>query len=136
MVFFSNVIAFEMSTETDYECYVIAYVNFMKSLIETTGDVKELREKGIMVSHLRSDDQMVRMFKQIDTYGVDHWGLFQDVTTRIDDHCNSKAKTWMADLIHTYFRTPCTAIALLAAGFLLCFTFLQTFYTIHPMKNN
>ncbi|KAL0428486.1 UNVERIFIED_CONTAM: hypothetical protein Slati_3023400 [Sesamum latifolium] len=35
MVLFSNVIAFEMSPETDTDRDVISYVNFMKSLIET-----------------------------------------------------------------------------------------------------
>ncbi|KAK4432079.1 hypothetical protein Salat_0970000 [Sesamum alatum] len=136
MVFFSNMVAFEMSPETDTDCGVISYVNFMKSLLESPRDVKELREKGILFSCLGSDEEVVRMFKQIDTYGADNSGLFLDVKTRIEEHCNSKAKTWMADLIHTYFRSPWTAIALFAATLLLCLTFLQTFYTIHPVKNN
>lgn len=136
MVFFSNMMAFEMSPEIDTDCDVISYVNFMKSLLETPRDVKELREKGILFSCLGSDEEVLKMYKQIDTYGVNNCGLFLDVKTRIEEHCSSKAKTWMADLIHTYFRSPWTAIALFAATLLLCLTFLQTYYTIHPVKNN
>ncbi|KAK4437425.1 hypothetical protein Salat_0076400 [Sesamum alatum] len=131
-VFFSNAIAFEMSPETDSDLALTSYVYFMKSLIENPKDVKELREKGILFSRLGSDEEVVNMFKEIDTYGLSSRYIFPDVKLRIEKHCNSKAKTWMAELIHTYFRSPWTAIALFAAAILLCLTFLQTFYTIHP----
>ncbi|KAL0316772.1 UNVERIFIED_CONTAM: hypothetical protein Sradi_5555400 [Sesamum radiatum] len=131
-VFFSNAIAFEMSPETKSDLTLTSYVNFMKSLIENPKDVKELRENGILFSRLGSDEEVVQVFKEIDTYGLSSGNVFQDVKMRIEEHCNSKAKTWTAELIHTYFRTPWTAVALFAAVFLLCLTFLQTFYTIRP----
>ncbi|KAK4387753.1 hypothetical protein Sango_2381900 [Sesamum angolense] len=115
MVFFSNMIAFEMSPETDTDRDVISYVKFMKSLIETPRDVKALREKGILFSRLGSDEEVVKVFKQIDTFGADNWDHFLDVKMRIEVLCNSKAKTWMAELIHAYFLSPWTAIALFAA---------------------
>ncbi|KAK6122813.1 hypothetical protein DH2020_043445 [Rehmannia glutinosa] len=133
-VFFSNLIAFEMSPETDNDFAVISYINFMKSLIDEPKDVKELREKDILFSCLANDEEVFRMFKEMDTYGMDNIGIFQDVKKRIDEHCDSRGKTWMAELIHTYFRSPWTAIALFAATVLLCITFLQTFYTMHPPK--
>ncbi|KAL0334353.1 UNVERIFIED_CONTAM: hypothetical protein Sangu_1591500 [Sesamum angustifolium] len=79
---------------------------FMKSLIETPRDVKALREKGILFSRLGSDEEVVKVFKQIDTFGADNWDHFLDVKMRIEEHCNSKAKTWMAELIHAYFLSP------------------------------
>ncbi|KAK4432081.1 hypothetical protein Salat_0970200 [Sesamum alatum] len=135
-VFFSNVIAFEMSPETCTDYSVLSYLSFMKSLIENVKDVKELREKGILFSCLGSDEEVVKVFKEIDTHGMDYLGAFRDVKMRIEEHCNSKAKTWMAELIHTYFRSPWTATSLFATILLLCLTFLQTYYTIHPAKNN
>ncbi|KAK4432078.1 hypothetical protein Salat_0969900 [Sesamum alatum] len=131
-VFFSNIIAFEMSPEPYTDYAVVSYVSFMKTLIENAKDVKELREKGILFSCLGSDEEVVKVFKQIDTFGMDYLGTFADVRMRIGEHCDSKAKTWMAELIHTYFHSPWTAIALFATILLLCLTFLQTFYTIHP----
>ncbi|KAL8026567.1 hypothetical protein ABFS82_14G036000 [Erythranthe guttata] len=134
-VFFSNTIAFEMSPETDTNFDVASYINFMKALIENPKDVKELREKGILFSSLVNDEEVVKMFQEVDTYShtSDYGFNLQDVTMRINEHCSSKAKTWMAELIYTYFRSPWTAIALLAATFLLCLTFLQTFYTMNPV---
>ncbi|XP_047974392.1 putative UPF0481 protein At3g02645 [Salvia hispanica] len=104
-VFFSNLIAFEMSPVTATDYGVTSYFNFMKTLINNAKDVKVLREKGILISALASDEQM-----------------------RINEHC----KTWMADLFNTNFQSPWTVMALLAATFLLCLTFLQTYYTINP----
>ncbi|KAL2480732.1 Plant protein of unknown function (DUF247) [Abeliophyllum distichum] len=130
--FFQNIIAYEASPESDVRFSIICYINFLKSLIVKPEDVKELREKKILLSNL-GDEQVVQVIKEIDTFGIDYISpIFYEVKMRIEEHCNNKAKTWIAELIHTYFRNPWTFIALLAATFLLCLTFLQTYYTINP----
>ncbi|KAG6386652.1 hypothetical protein SASPL_151820 [Salvia splendens] len=133
-VFFSNLIAFEMSPDTVTDYGVTSYFNFMKTLIHKPKDVKVLREKGILYSLLAKDEEVVEMFKSIDTYGYSNDDLLCDVKKSIEEHCNNKTRTWMAEFINTYFQTPWTAIALAAAIFLLCLTFLQTFFTIYPRK--
>lgn len=65
---------------------------------------------------------------------MDNARVFEEVK-RINEHCDSKPETWMADLIQTYFDSPWNAIALLAAMFHLCLSFLQTYYRIHPAKD-
>ncbi|KAL1568105.1 UPF0481 protein [Salvia divinorum] len=131
-VYFSNLIAFEMSPEREPVFGLTCYFNFMKALIHNANDVKVLREKGILYGLLPSDEDVVQLFKSIDTYGYPNRGLFLDVKMRIEEHCNNKARRWMADLINTNFRSPWTVIALVAATFLLCLTFLQTYFTINP----
>ncbi|XP_051148488.1 uncharacterized protein LOC127263485 [Andrographis paniculata] len=126
--FFCNLIAFEMSSSDDLA--VTSYVNFMKSLLESPEDVKVLREKGILFSDLGSDKEVVEAFKEIRTYGIDDCDSFAYVKKQLDEHCNSRAKTWVAELIHNYFHSPWSAIALFAATFLLCLTFIQTYYTV------
>ncbi|XP_042038100.1 uncharacterized protein LOC121783985 [Salvia splendens] len=128
----SNLIALEMSPGTYTNLGVTSYINFMKTLIINVNDVKVLREKGILISMLASDEEVLDIFKSIDTYGIANFGLLYEVKMRINEHCNSKAKTWMADLINTNFKSPWTVIATLAATFLLCLTFLQTYYTLNP----
>lgn len=118
-----------MSPETATDYGVTRYVNFMKTLIEKAKDVKELREKGILNSLLASDEQVVGMFKGIDTYGFGD--VSGDVKVRMERHCNNKATTWMAELLHTYFSSPWTAIALFAAILVLFLSFIQTYYTIN-----
>lgn len=132
IVVFSNLIAFEMSPRMYNKFSVTSYFNFMKTLINNAKDVKVLREKGILISVLASDEEVLHVFKSIDTYGFSNFGLFYEVKMRINEHCNSKANTWMAELINTNFRSPWAVIALTAATFLLCLTFLQTYYTINP----
>ncbi|XP_047961352.1 UPF0481 protein At3g47200-like [Salvia hispanica] len=132
IVTFSNLIALEMSPGTYTDFGVTSYINFMKTLIINAKDVKVLREKGILISVLASDEEVLDIFKSIDTYGHSNFGLFCEVKMRINEHCNSKARTWMADLINTNFRSPWAVITLAAATFLLCLTFLQTYFTINP----
>ncbi|KAL2501819.1 Plant protein of unknown function [Forsythia ovata] len=129
--FFLNMIAYEASPESDVDFPTICYINFLKSLIVKPEDVKELREKKILFSSLDGDEQIVQVIKDIDTCGIDLPPIFNEVKMRIEEHCSNKAKTWIAELFHTYFRNPWTFIALLAATFLLCLTFLQTYYTIN-----
>ncbi|CAA3000724.1 Hypothetical predicted protein [Olea europaea subsp. europaea] len=128
---FIQMLAYEASPESDTDLSVMCYVNFLKSLIVKSEDVKELREKKILFSTLDNDERVAEVIKEIDTYGLDIDHIFYDVKTRIEEHCSSKAKTWIAELIHTYFRNPWTFIALLAATFLLCLTILQTYYTMN-----
>ncbi|XP_047964864.1 uncharacterized protein LOC125209307 [Salvia hispanica] len=136
MVFFSNAIALEMSPEAGYSTYgMTTYFTFMKTLIHNVNDIKVLREKGVLYSLLATDEDVVALFKSIDTFGFAIEDYFTDVKERIEDHCNSKCRTWMAELINTKFKSPWTVMALAAASFLLCLTFLQTYYTINPATN-
>ncbi|KAH6799742.1 hypothetical protein C2S51_036226 [Perilla frutescens var. frutescens] len=112
---------------------VTSYLALMKSMIEDSKDVKALLEKGIIVSFVGESEEVVRIFKETDSHGIENiQGVFDVMKMRINDHCNGKAKTWIAELINTNFHSPWTAIALFAAAFLLCLTFLQTYYTINP----
>ena len=120
---FSNAIAFEMLPETDTNMGVTAYFNFMKTLINNAEDVKVLREKGILCSMLANDKEVVEMFKSIDIYGLPNNCFFTDVNMGIAEHCTSKARTWMVQLINTNFRISWTVLAI---TFLLCLTFIQT----------
>ncbi|KAL3533638.1 hypothetical protein ACH5RR_007159 [Cinchona calisaya] len=131
-VFFLNMIAYEMCPNSDTDKAVTAYIEFMKSLIDSPKDVKELREKGILMNTLGSDEEVEKVYKEINTHGVTNVGIFHDVKEEIQAHYNNKAKTWLAELFYTYFRSPWTALALFAATFLLVLTFLQTYYTLRP----
>ncbi|KAH6826629.1 hypothetical protein C2S53_019737 [Perilla frutescens var. hirtella] len=134
-IIFSNMVALEMSPGTPCaDTMMTSYLALMKSMIEDSKDVKALQEKGIIVSFVGESEEIVRIFNEIDSYGLENLQVFDVIKMRINDHCNSKAKTWIAELINTNFHSPWTAIALLAAAFLLCLTFLQTYYTMNTRK--
>ncbi|KAK4406304.1 hypothetical protein Sango_0636900 [Sesamum angolense] len=101
---------------------------YTKSLIECTEDVKELREQKILYNML-ADEQVRDVYKEIKTYG--NPPVFRDLQKKIQAHYNSKMKTWIAELIHTHFRTPWTVIGLLAAMSLLALASVNVYYSIH-----
>ncbi|XP_031103154.1 UPF0481 protein At3g47200-like [Ipomoea triloba] len=131
-VYFQNMIAYELCNYRRTQFVVGSYINFMKSLIVSPQDVKELREKCIIRSALGEDKEVVKLFHGLNTHGLENPIIFRDVKHKILNYYNSKTKTWMAELTHTYFRTPWTAIAFFAATSLLVLTFLQTYFTINP----
>lgn len=130
----SNVIAYEMSPGTASEFEVLSYANFMKALTESVEDAKELQEKGILINRFQNQQQLVEELRGVDTFGMDNSEIFKEVKMEIEEHCNSKAKTWMADLIHTRFASPWTVIALIVAIILLCLTLVQTYFTVNPVE--
>ncbi|PIN16934.1 hypothetical protein CDL12_10404 [Handroanthus impetiginosus] len=71
-----------------------------------------------------SDEEIVKMYQDLNTQGADNPLVYRNVKDMIQAQCNSKTKTWMAELIHTYFRSPWTFITLLATTCLLVLTTL------------
>ncbi|XP_022883215.1 UPF0481 protein At3g47200-like [Olea europaea var. sylvestris] len=104
---FTQMIEHEMTLEEEYDFTFLCYVNFMKSLIVKSEDVKELREKKILFSDLDSDEQIVEVIKGIDTHRLGTDFLFDEEKKKIVKHCSSKAKTCIAELFHTHFRSLC-----------------------------
>lgn len=133
----SNMVAMELCPGTRCsDMTVAAYLSLMKSMIRSSEDVQALQEQGIIVSFVGGDEEIVRMVKEMHTGGAEVLPVFDDIMVRINNHCDSRANTWIAELVNTYFRSPWTAIALAAAVYLLCLTVIQTYYTINPRNDN
>ncbi|CAA2972765.1 Hypothetical predicted protein [Olea europaea subsp. europaea] len=128
----SNMIVHELLMGTVESMVTLSYVNFLKSLVVRVEDIRELREKKIIFSNLETDEQVLKVIKEIDAGGIHYAPFLEVVKMKIEDHCNSKARTWFAELYHSYFRSPWTLIALITAIVLLCLTVVQTYYAMHP----
>ncbi|PIN16410.1 hypothetical protein CDL12_10937 [Handroanthus impetiginosus] len=135
---FLNIICYELDPQNITLMYIptssfgvmTSYINLMKSLIVKPEDVKELREKKILLGLQGSDEEIIKMYQDLNTHEADNPAIYEDVKDGIQEHCNSKAKTWMTELIHTYIRSPWALITLLATTCLLVLTILQTVYTM------
>ncbi|KAF3666900.1 protein isoform X1 [Capsicum chacoense] len=130
-VFFMNMIAYEISPNFFMPKSIIAYVSFMKLLVVSKEDVKELREKEIIINSLGSDEQVVELYNALNTYEADDSSSYYDVKMNIEEHYNSKVKMWMAGLKENYFNNPWSIIALVGSVVLLILTILQTYYAGH-----
>ncbi|KAK4371396.1 hypothetical protein RND71_010871 [Anisodus tanguticus] len=68
-VFFMNMIAYELCPNGPSDRAVVSYVNFMKSLVISPNDVKELREEKIIFNTLGSDEEVAQVYKGLDLWG-------------------------------------------------------------------
>ncbi|KAG6411063.1 hypothetical protein SASPL_129137 [Salvia splendens] len=102
----ANTIAFEVLPHGCSSLVVLSYAIFLKSLVQSPQDVKELQANGVILNRLANLEKVVEVIKEIDTFGLHDQDLFKDVKREIEEHCRSKARTWLADLIYTRFRTP------------------------------
>ncbi|KAL1568107.1 UPF0481 protein [Salvia divinorum] len=125
-VLYSNLIAYEISPEVETTFGVLSYIDFLKSLVVNSNDVKVLKEAKILYTILSTDDEIVDALKRVDTYRLSTNDLLRAVKAKIDRHCRSRAKTWVADLKKTHFKSPWTVIALFAAIFVIGLYIVQT----------
>ncbi|KAF7137222.1 hypothetical protein RHSIM_Rhsim07G0186600 [Rhododendron simsii] len=132
----SNFVAYELNQNDPNNLPTMAYVNFMKSLINCPDDVKELRSKSILFTTFSNDKQVVEHFNGILITSVaQNFKLYGEVEMQIQKHYHSKLKSSIAELLHNYFSSPWTFLAFLAATLLLIFTFLQFYYTRYPRRD-
>ena len=127
---FLNLIAYEMCPDFQNDYGISSFVAFLDSLIDHPEDVKHLRKKGILQNALGSDEEVSALFNTISTDLVTNVGSYSEVTKAIEKHYRDKGKTWMYQAWSTYFRSPWSIIALLAAFVGLVLTFIQTWYSI------
>lgn len=133
-IFYTNLIAFELFSAPYNDLAVTTYISFLNSLIDNAEDMKELRSKRILIDDLGSDEEVLKMFKEIATYSTENTEIYQVVRDGIEKHYVSKMKTWMAEIIHKYFTNPWAAIGLIIATSVIVLSFVQTYFTVYPPK--
>ncbi|KAG5616127.1 hypothetical protein H5410_015951 [Solanum commersonii] len=104
----------------------------MKRFVASKEDVKELRDKGIIINQLESDEQVVQLYKDLNTYGADNNFAFRVFWDHMESHFNSNAKMWIADFKTKYFDNPWTTIALAGSIFFLFMDIVQTYFAAVP----
>ncbi|KAL7169171.1 hypothetical protein ACSBR2_034251 [Camellia fascicularis] len=137
--FLMNMVAYEHCPDTRARPLCVTnYICFLDSIIDSANDVKELKYPGIICSFLRTDEEVVKVIHGMAS------GLVPDcrdttyiwVKSRIEEYHSHKRKTqiasWISEVMRDHFRSPWTAIAVIAAGFALFLTAVQTYFTIFP----
>ncbi|KAJ6967941.1 hypothetical protein NC653_036006 [Populus alba x Populus x berolinensis] len=132
---FLNLVAFETSVALN-PLWVTSYICFMDSLIDDADDVKELRSKGIIINFHGADQQVADLFNHMGRFLEPDTSVYNDVKKEINEQCKSIVKKWVAQWQQTYFHSPWAFIAFAAAAVGLVLAATQTYYTMHPPKNN
>ncbi|XLR42867.1 hypothetical protein S83_027527 [Arachis hypogaea] len=146
--FFRNLIAYEMCPDfrNNFEC--CCYLYFMDCLIDDAEDVKELRSSGVIQNLLQRDEEVAKFFNDIghdlpakmcnQIYTTDAAPIsktYIQVRRQIQQHYSSRWRTFLAETRSTYFSSPWSLLAFLAALLGLILAVLQTWYTIHSPTN-
>ncbi|KAL0349395.1 UNVERIFIED_CONTAM: hypothetical protein Sangu_1167300 [Sesamum angustifolium] len=134
-IFFLNMVAYELSPQNRTNYIVISYIDLMKSLIESKEDVAELRKRKILYNALGSDEQVLEVFRDINTYANVDRPIFRDVKDKIEAHYSSTMKKWIGDVRYEHFRNLRTAIAWLAAVSLIAIASASLYYSVRRGSN-
>uniref|UniRef100_A0A2N9IE34 Uncharacterized protein n=1 Tax=Fagus sylvatica TaxID=28930 RepID=A0A2N9IE34_FAGSY len=127
---FFNLIAYEMCQDFDNDFGVTSYIAFLDSLIDEAKDVMDLKKARILHNNLGSDEEVAQLFNGICTNLVPDTEIYHDVISNIQDYYNKQYKSWIAEGLHTYFSSPWTVMAFLAALFVILATGVQTVYSV------
>ncbi|KAI3787052.1 hypothetical protein L1987_41227 [Smallanthus sonchifolius] len=130
-----NMIAYEMCPHNPNDFRVSSYVRVMKSLIMQESDVKELRDRKILVHGLGRDEDVVKIFDEIEVPAVNLY-MYNELRQQIGKLHKTKFKTWLRELIVDYFSSPWKALGLLFGFAVIIASFVQTYFTINPPKGH
>ncbi|MBA0771317.1 hypothetical protein Gotri_019799, partial [Gossypium trilobum] len=116
-----NLIAYEMCPDFKNDFTVTSYLGVLDSLIDEVEDVKELRDAGILYNRLRSDEEVAKLIKNMNTDLVPSPKIYSYVKQKMHNHCKNMWIQYLAQAYHAYFRTRWTFFAFVGAiaGFLL-----------------
>ncbi|KAF7151011.1 hypothetical protein RHSIM_Rhsim02G0196800 [Rhododendron simsii] len=122
-----NLIAFEMC-HCPSDSYIIDYVVFMDSLMDTPQDVDILVQDEIFENFLLDRGSVATLFHNL-TSGV-FWSAgnyyYHGLCQEINEYCKVPCNKWKAILKRDHFSTPWRIVAIVAAVILLVLTSIQT----------
>ncbi|XP_057972821.1 UPF0481 protein At3g47200-like [Malania oleifera] len=130
---FLNMIAYETAPNATDGFEVSAYIYFLDSLVDGADDVKELRSQKIL-SSFSCDETVSKMICCMGAEASPDWSVVPNVSRRIQEHYDSRLRTWIAQAWHDYFSSPWTVVALFAAAYVIFLTSTQTYFTVYPRQ--
>ena len=124
-----NLIAYEQTSKEGGEFTMYAVI--MDSLIDTTEDLAILTKARVIVNHLGSDDELVKMWnnmsKNVTIRSCKRW---DDMTRNVLKHYRDPLSSMYVEFHEKFFSRPWLTTSVIAAILILILTLLQTIYTI------
>ncbi|KAM0831927.1 hypothetical protein ACQ4PT_065208 [Festuca glaucescens] len=125
---FRNLVAFEQ-TCSQFGNDITAYIAFISQLVSTPRDVALLARKGIIMNHMRTDEEVSTLFsklgKNVD-FDQNSAHYLKPVCLMMEDYYQNRINRWMAWLWHNHLRNPWLALAVVAAAVVLLCTVIQS----------
>ncbi|KAF8032338.1 hypothetical protein BT93_D1300 [Corymbia citriodora subsp. variegata] len=110
---------------------VRSYIYCMDCIISNRQDIALLRDQGIILNFLESDEAVAKMFNSVGKdVMLDLECSLVDEFEKVNKYYNKRWNMWRANFIHTYLRNPWVTLSLIAAVFLFALTIIQTVYSV------
>ncbi|KAL6607987.1 hypothetical protein ACP70R_041050 [Stipagrostis hirtigluma subsp. patula] len=125
---FRNLVAFEQTCPRFGNDFT-AYIAFISQLVSTPSDVALLARRGIILHHMRSDDEVSTLFSKLGkNVDFDPNGVYylQFVCQMMEEYYQNRVNRWMAWLWHKHFNNPWMVLAVVAAAVVLICTIVQS----------
>ncbi|KAL3719700.1 hypothetical protein ACJRO7_004647 [Eucalyptus globulus] len=110
---------------------ITSYTKFMDNIINNERDVALLHAQGIIQNSIGCDDAVADLFNSLcKEVTVGPNSSLDAVQKKISEYCEKPWNRWRANLRHTYFGSPWSALSLIAAIFLFALTIIQTIFIV------
>ncbi|XP_050916720.1 putative UPF0481 protein At3g02645, partial [Lathyrus oleraceus] len=130
-VFMRNLVAYEAST-TSGPLVFARYTELMNGIIDTEEDAKILREKGIILNHLKSDQEVANLWNGMSkSIKLTRVPFLDKVIEDVNQHYNSNVSIKVWKFMKVYVFASWQFLTFLAVIFLLCLMSLQVFCSFY-----
>ncbi|KAK7389504.1 hypothetical protein VNO78_24606 [Psophocarpus tetragonolobus] len=130
-VFLRNLVAYEASTASG-PLVIARYTELMNGIIDSEEDAEILREKGIILNHLKSDKEVANLWNGMNkSLRLSRVPLLDKVIEDVNKYYNSRMKVKFWKFMKVYVFSSWQFLTFLAATCLLLLMSLQAFCSVY-----
>ncbi|XP_027344828.1 putative UPF0481 protein At3g02645 [Abrus precatorius] len=130
-VFLRNLVAYETSVASG-PLVITRYTELMNGIIDSEEDAKILREKGIILNHLKSDKEVANLWNGMSkSLRLSRVALLDKVIEDVNNYYNCRMKVKVWKFMKAYVFSSWQFLTFLAAIFLLLMMALQAFCSVY-----
>nr|KYP34180.1 Putative UPF0481 protein At3g02645 family [Cajanus cajan] len=133
-VFLKNLVAYEASVAWG-PLVITRYTELMNGIIDSEEDAKILRGKGIIVNHLKSDEEVANMWNGMSkSLRLSREPLLDKVIEDVNKYYNGRMKVKVMKFMKAYVFGSWQILTFLATILLLLLMTLQAFCSVYTCK--
>lgn len=134
-VFLRNLVAYEASTASGPLVFT-RYIELMNGIIDSEEDAKILREKGVILNHLKSDEDVANLWNGMSSsIKLTRVSFLDKVIEDVNQHYNGRMSIKFWKFMKLYVFASWKFMTFLAAIFLLFLMSLQVFCSFYKFTH-
>ncbi|CAL1399965.1 unnamed protein product [Linum trigynum] len=127
-----NLVAYEASNASVGPLVFTRYTELMNGIIDTGEDVKLLRERGVVLNHLKSDDEAADLWNGMSkSIRLTRVAFLDDVIAEVNLYYNGRWKVRIGRFMGQYVFASWQSLTLLAAVLILVLMAFQVFCSVY-----